>query len=120
MAEKLVSGDRCSARAACRHLGLHRSTYAYREKEADAWAAKLKGALRRKSNEHPELGYAKITRLLKQEGWQVGTRNVQRLAAGAWIGGAGEKAQAQARGGIHGPSDQGQAPWACVDVGFCS
>jgi putative membrane-bound dehydrogenase-like protein len=25
------------------------------------------------------LGYAKITRLLKQEGWQVGARNVQRL-----------------------------------------
>ena len=72
MAEKLVSGDRCTARAACRHFGLHRSTYAYRAKEADAWEAKLKGALRRKSNEHPELGYAKITRLLKQEGWQVG------------------------------------------------
>jgi hypothetical protein len=66
MAEKLVSGDRCTARAACRHFGLNRSTYAYRAKEADAWEAKLKGALRRKSNEHPELGYAKITRLLKQ------------------------------------------------------
>jgi putative transposase len=36
MAEKLVSGDRCTARAACRHFGLHRSTYAYRAKEADA------------------------------------------------------------------------------------
>jgi len=79
MAEELVSGDRCTARAACRHFGLNRSTYAYRAKEADAWEAKLKGALRRKSNEHPELGYAKITRLLKQEGWQVGARNVQRL-----------------------------------------
>ena len=79
MAEKLVSGDRCTARAVCRHFGLNRSTYAYRAKEADAWEAKLKGALRRKSNEHPELGYAKITRLLKQEGWQVGARNVQRL-----------------------------------------
>jgi hypothetical protein len=33
------------------------STYAYRAKEADVWEAKLKGALRRKSNEHPELGY---------------------------------------------------------------
>ena len=38
----------------CRHFGLNRSTYAYRAKEADAWEAKLKGALRRKSNEHPE------------------------------------------------------------------
>ena len=79
IAEELVSGDRCTARAACRHFGLHRSTYAYRAKEADAWEVKLKGALRRKSNEHPELGYAKITRLLKQEGWQVGARIVQRL-----------------------------------------
>ena len=74
-----LHGDRCTARAVCRHMGLNRSTYAYRAKEADAWEAKLKGALRRKSNEHPELGYAKITRLLKQEGWQVGARNVQRL-----------------------------------------
>jgi len=45
----------------------------------NAWAAKLKGPLRRRSNEHPELGYAKITRLLKQDGWQEGARNVQRL-----------------------------------------
>ena len=96
MAEKLVSGDRCTARAVCRHMGLNRSTYAYRAKEADAREAKLKGALRRKSDEHPELGYAKITRLLKQEGWQVG----------AWIGGAGEKAQAQATGCIYGTSHQ--------------
>jgi hypothetical protein len=96
MAEKLVSGDRCTARAVCRHFGLNRSTYAYRAKEADAWEAKLKGALRRKSNEHPELGYAKITRLLKQEGWQVGARNFQccskrrhqsrQTALGCWHG----------------------------------
>ena len=26
----------------CRHIGLNRSTYAYRAKEADAWEAKLK------------------------------------------------------------------------------
>ena len=94
MAEKLVSGDRCTARAVCRHFGLNRSTYAYRAKEADAWEAKLKGALRRKSNEHPELGYAKITRLLKQEGWQVGGSQRSETTAGAWVSGAGEKAQA--------------------------
>jgi hypothetical protein len=45
----------------------------------DAWGVKLKGALRRKSNEHTELGYAKITQLLKEEGWLVGARIVQRL-----------------------------------------
>ncbi len=104
MVEELVSWARCTARAACRHFGLHRSTYAYWAKEADAWEAKFKGALRRKSNEHPELGYAKITRLLKQEGWQVGARNVQRLAPEAL---GLKKAQAQATGRIYGSFDQG-------------
>ena len=118
MIEKLVSGDRCTARAACRHLGLHRSTYAYRAKEAGAWEAKLKGALRRKSNEHSELGYAKITRLLKQEGWQVATRNVQRLRRDLGLAVPAKK-PAQATGRIHGPSDPGQAPRACLDVVFC-
>jgi transposase InsO family protein len=79
IAEQFVSGDRCTARAACRHFGLHRSTFAYQAKEPDAWLAKLKSALHRMSNKHPELGYPKITRLLKKEGWQVGSRIVQRL-----------------------------------------
>ena len=56
----------------------------------------------------------------KQEGWQVGVRIVQRLRRELGVGGAGEKAQAQATGGIYGPSDPGQAPSACVDVEFCS
>ena len=107
MAEKLVSGDRCTARAVCRHFGLNRSTYAYRAKEAGAWEAKLKGALRRKSNEHPELGYAKITRLLKQEGWQVGARNVQRLRRELGLAVPAKKAHAQATGRIYGTSDKG-------------
>ncbi len=121
MAEKLVSGDRCTARAACRHFGLHRSTYAYRAKEVDAWGVKFKGALRRKSNEHPELGYAKITRLLKQEGWQVGARNVRRLRREPpWVDGASEKAKTQSTERVYGSSDPGKALWASLDVGFCS
>ena len=39
----------------------------------------MKIALKRMSRLHPELGYSKITRLLKDEGWQVGNRMVQRL-----------------------------------------
>lgn len=77
--EELVAGGRCTARAACRHFGLHRSTFAYQAKEPDAWLARLKSALRRMSNRHPEMGYPKITKLLKDEGWKVGTRMVQRL-----------------------------------------
>jgi transposase InsO family protein len=48
-------------------------------RQPNAWLARLKTALRRVSNAHPELGYAKITRLLKKAGWRVGCRLVQRL-----------------------------------------
>jgi len=41
--------------------------------------AKLKTALRRLNRLYPEWGYKKITRLLKKEGWRVGTRMIQQL-----------------------------------------
>jgi len=77
--QSLVDRGRCTARAACRHFGLHRSTFRYVAKQPNAWLAKLRAALRRLSNLHPELGYPKITRLLQKEGWRVGCRRVQRL-----------------------------------------
>ena len=52
--ESLVTGGQCSARAACRHFELHRSTFAYEAKEPDARLVKLKEALRRLSNLHSE------------------------------------------------------------------
>ena len=74
-----VNRGLCSERAACRHFGLHRSTFQYEAKQPNAWLAQLKIALKRMSRLHPELGYPKITRLLKDEGWRVGNRMVQRL-----------------------------------------
>ena len=56
----MVDRGRCTAREACRHFGLHRSTFSYDAKQPDAWMAKLKAALRRMSREHPEMGYVKI------------------------------------------------------------
>ena len=53
----MVNRGRCTAREACRHFCLHRSTFGYEAKQPDAWMAKLKAALRRMSREHPELGY---------------------------------------------------------------
>ena len=79
IAEEFVSGGRCTGRAACRHFGLHRSTFAYRAKQPNAWLSKLKSAVRRVSNQYPEMGYPKIARLLKREGWSVGARMVQRV-----------------------------------------
>ena len=75
----MVGEGRCTARAACRHFDLHRSTFSYRAKTPSPWLGKLKEAIRRISDKHMELGYAKITRLLQAEGWKVGARMVQRL-----------------------------------------
>jgi len=79
IAEAMVNRGRCTARMACRHFELHRSTFAYAAKQPNAWLAKLKAAIRRMSRKHPEMGYMKITRLLKKEGWRVGTRLIQQL-----------------------------------------
>ena len=79
IAGKLVDEGQCTGRSACRHFGLHRSTFAYKAKEPDAWLSRLKTALRRLSIEYPEWGYAKIACLLKEEGWEVGARMVQKL-----------------------------------------
>ena len=79
-----VNRGLCSERAACRHFGLHRSTFQYEAKQPNAWVARLKIALKRMSPLPPELGYAKITLLLKDEGWQVGNRMAQRLRREFW------------------------------------
>jgi len=51
----------------------------YKAKEPNAWLSRLRSAVRQMSRLHPELGYPKITRLLKTEGWKVGTRIIQQL-----------------------------------------
>ena len=79
IAESFVTVGRCTARAACRHFGLHRSTFAYNAKEPAAWLSKLKKALKRISNQYPEMGYMKVATLLKSQGWPVGSRMIQRL-----------------------------------------
>lgn len=79
IAESFVKQGKCSERIACRHFGLHRSTFQYEAKQPDAWLARLKTVVRRLSRENPEFGYPKITHLLKGEGWQVGTRWIQYL-----------------------------------------
>ena len=79
MAERFVSGRRCSGRQACRYFRLHRSTYRYRAKEPDAWMVRLRSAVRRVSEEHSAWGYAKVATLLRQEGWKVGKKLVATL-----------------------------------------
>jgi hypothetical protein len=79
VAEQFVSDERCSGRQACRYFRLHRSTFRYQAREPNAWMMRLRVAVRGVSGEYSQWGYAKITKLLKDEGWQVGKRLVQRL-----------------------------------------
>lgn len=113
-----VNRGLCSERAACRHFGLHRSTFQYEAKQPNAWLARLKIALKRMSRLHPELGYSKITRLLKDEGWQVGNRMVQRLRREVGPGCPNQEASQEASGHLYWPTDQGYAPQPRLDLGL--
>ena len=115
-----VNRGLCSERAACRHFGLHRSTFQYEAKQPNAWLARLKIALKRMSRLHPELGYSKITRLLKDEGWQVGNRMVQRLRRELGLAIPNQEASQEASGHLYWPTDQGYAPQPCLDLGLRS
>ena len=74
-----MEAARCSQRQACRFFRLHRSTFRYQARQPDAWMMRLRAAVRRLSGKYSRWGYAKITKLLKDEGWNVGKRLIQRL-----------------------------------------
>jgi putative transposase len=79
VAEGFVAEGRCSGREACRYFSLHRSTYRYAAKELNGWQKGLRAAVRSYSLKKRKWGYIKITRLLKNDGWSVGKRQVQRI-----------------------------------------
>ena len=79
MALVVVEAQVCSGRAACRILRLSRSTYWYRGRTPTTGQQQLSERLRVLSDRHPRYGYRRIAALLRQEGWSVGKRQIQRL-----------------------------------------
>ena len=67
-----------SERWACRVCGQHRSTERYEPKRAEDDAA-LRAELRRFSVERPRWGYRRAHHRLREEGWSVNRKRVQRL-----------------------------------------
>jgi len=67
-----------SERWACRVVGQHRSTERYEPKRADDDAV-LRAALRTFSAERPRWGYRRAHHQLRQDGWEVNRKRVQRL-----------------------------------------
>jgi putative transposase len=67
-----------SERWACRVVGQHRSTERYVPKRADDDAA-LRAALRKISTDHPRWGYRRAHHQMRQDGWAVNRKRVQRV-----------------------------------------
>jgi putative transposase len=78
-AQKVVAAGICSGRAACRILRLARATYAYQGRPPTTAEQQLRKRLQELSVGHPRYGYRRIAALLRQEGWHVGKRHIQRL-----------------------------------------
>ena len=79
LALAVVNAKLCSGRAACRFLHLSRATYWYRARPPSARQGRMIKRLRELSDQHPRYGYRRIAALLRQEGWSVGKRQIQRL-----------------------------------------
>ena len=78
-AKAMVADRLCSGRAACRFLRMSRATYWYRPKEPTSQEQRLLRRLKELSEKHARYGNRRIAALLRQEGWAVGKRHVQRL-----------------------------------------
>ena len=79
MAHVVVKRGLCSGRAACRILRLSRATFWYQGQPPTPTQQRLAWRLRALSEAHPRYGYRRIAALLRQEGWPVGKRHIQRL-----------------------------------------
>lgn len=77
-ARTLVSEGVCSQRAVCRMLRLARSTFRYRGRPQSEAKQSLHRRMADLSRRYPRYGYRRIAALLRQEGWKVGKRQVQR------------------------------------------
>jgi putative transposase len=78
-AQAVVADGLCSQRQACRFLKLARSTYGYQGRPPTSAQQQLRQRLRELTVKHPRYGYRRIAALLRQEGWTVGKRQIQRL-----------------------------------------
>ena len=78
-AHAVVKRGLCSGRAVCRFLRLSRATFRYRGQPICSRQRRLGRRLRALSEAHPRYGYRRITNLLREEGWSVGKKHIQRL-----------------------------------------
>jgi transposase InsO family protein len=78
--QALVRWHKVSERRACKLIGLHRSTMRYRPQDSD-YERKLVTRMVALAEANPFYGYKKIWALLRQEGWHVNRKRIERLWA---------------------------------------
>jgi putative transposase len=108
-----------SERWACRVVGQHRSTQRYERARAGDDAA-LRAGLREISRERPRWGYRRAHHRLREEGWSVNRKRVQRLWREEGLRVAGQTAKAPAAGRVNGAGEAaaGRAAKPCVGTGL--
>ena len=79
MVTLVVDDGVCSGRAACRYLGLGRSTLRYQARPPCERRQRLIQRTHELSARHPRYGYRRIVALLRREGWDTSRKQVQRL-----------------------------------------
>lgn len=79
MAARVRASLSCSGRAVCRWLNLNRSTLNYRAKPLADRKLRLEMEIVRMSKDHPTLGYKKIAHKLRELGYLVNKKQVQRV-----------------------------------------
>jgi hypothetical protein len=77
--EAAVRGGVCSGRGGCRVLGLSRSGYWFKAGRRSSRQQELVKRMHQLSTEEPRWGYRRIAQALKDEGWNVGRRQIRRL-----------------------------------------
>jgi putative transposase len=79
MAQAVMAHGLCSGRRACGILRLARATLWYRAGQRSDRQQQMVARLHALSESHPRYGYRRIAALLRQEGWPVGKRTIQKL-----------------------------------------
>jgi hypothetical protein len=79
IAAKVQAAMSCSGRAVCRWLNFSRGTFSYRTKSKPEGKQKLELEIVRVSKAHATLGYKKITQKLRELGYSVNKKQVQRI-----------------------------------------
>lgn len=77
--QTLVEKFEVSERRACRVLGQPRSTQRSGQPQPDGFEQRLRARLRAFSRKHSRWGYKKATKLLRDEGWKVNHKRIERL-----------------------------------------